>query len=352
MWKNKTRLVIWKLDNLLGLEKVKELLAKNYNHTIDFLKKYDLEQYDKELQNKWISPDGKNVEIQNINLLGQNFRYISAVGMYETNFGENRSIIDNIPLPREVRIFNHAVKVIFFEFVERVYCVLEITKSQESRVRSALFGQRRGHKMEEWGELQFNEPMPFSFPSRFYYWLFSRKGQTLSFNIDTRKQTLKVIDVAAISHLAEREAYDSSSVGAGLLSGSIPALSGLGSNEDVYQAGFKLLINNSYFMINLGENGVCVLDSKKSYYLETDQEGETLKYIDSNFEYFVLMIYGVIFPKLLEKYNKLLNEGLWDDISEEGLRRSWALKVIKELSIHNNIEFADLKELLEQTTYN
>ena len=44
----------------LTLEKVLELLNKNYNQKIKYLDGYEIEENDKTLNNKWINPDGSN----------------------------------------------------------------------------------------------------------------------------------------------------------------------------------------------------------------------------------------------------------------------------------------------------
>lgn len=347
MWNNSARLVVWALDPLLDLENLRELLQRNYNHPIDFLAgNENLPTFEKVLQNKWISPESdKAIKISEMDILEENFKFISAIGTYETNLGEDRSIINGTVLPRQVRVFNHAVKVLFFEFFGRVYCILEVTKSHESKIRSALFGQRRKARMEEWGKIEYKEPLPFMFSSKFYYWLFGKKGESLKLEEDDTNKEINLIDVSAVSHLADKDAYDSSSTGADILGGSVSALSGLGSNEEVYQAGFKLTIESTNLMISFGLNGICIVDLDTCYYNKESEE--IRRFFQTDFEYFILIIYGVTLPKLLEMFNTEVDNKVWNDQLENGLRKQWALKVIKNLSVHNNIFLSDLETIIK-----
>ena len=61
MSKNVDRYTIWKIENEeLNLEGVLDLLNKNYNQRIKYLENYEVDEYDKTLNNKWINPDGRN----------------------------------------------------------------------------------------------------------------------------------------------------------------------------------------------------------------------------------------------------------------------------------------------------
>lgn len=330
------RYAVWGLDNLLSLESILILLNKNYNHSIDFLLEEDIEESDKMLYNKWLSPSSPNpLVINERSLYGQSVRYIHALGKYEYGYGVSKSFVNDYPLPKEVRVFNQVSNVLFFEYENKVYCVVETSASQESRIRSALFGQRKGEKMEEWGNIEFKKPLPFIFDSKFYYWLLSKKGA--SFTINTEK--IELLDVSAISLFSERNVYESNSQGPDLLNGSVSALSGLGSNESVHSVGLKLKIGSTTLNIQVSANGATYIDTNRCTKIENDN----LTSFNDDFSYFILLIYEKIFTELILHFEKDKSLHKWDDHAEALQRKTWALKVIKNLVEQNNIHIEELE---------
>jgi hypothetical protein len=333
-----TRLTIWGLDNLLSIESIPLLLRKNYNLPITFLEDEPIDNKDKTYYNKWLSPDGlQAIDVSERLIIDNNIRFVNALAAYEYGYGESRSYVNGHLLQREVRVFPHKAPVIFFEFEQKVYCVAEVSESEESRLRTHLFGQKRGAKMEEWGKINAKQPLPFQFDSRFYYWLLSKKGQTLTLN----DQDVNIIDVSALSLLSDRSVYNSSSEGPALLDGSLSALSSLGSNESITIVGLKIKVNNTTLQIRFGKDGVSFVDERHCYLTEDDNQ--SMIYYTSDCSYFILLIYGFIFPELLKKYNHDVTTGIWNTQHEAEQRKLWALKVIKQLVIQNDIELSELQ---------
>ncbi|MDR4927234.1 hypothetical protein [Peribacillus simplex] len=336
-----TRLTIWGLDNLLSIESIPLLLGKVYNQPIEFLQDEPIDEREKTYYNQWHSPDGfQAINIQTRLIIESEINFVHALAAYEFGYGERRSFVNGALLQRDVRVFPYKCPVIFFEFEQKVYCVVEISESQESRLRSHLFGQKRGAKMEEWGDITAKKPLPFQFDSRFYYWLLSKKGQTLTL----RGQEVNLLDVSALSLLSEKSVYNSSSEGPALLDGSLPALSSLSLNESITVVGLKIKINNTTLQIKFGKDGVSYVDESHCYKLE--QNENMITYTD-DCNYFVLLIYGFIFPELLKRYDEDLTLGSWNLQDEAVQRKHWAIKVIKQLVMSNSIEQSEIRDCFE-----
>lgn len=338
-----TRLTVWGLDNLLSIESIPFLLGKNYNLIIDFLADEQISDREKTYYNKWLSSEGlSKIREQSRNIINNEIKYIDTIASYEYGYGENRSYVNGSLLQREVRVFLNKCPVIFFEFERKVYCVVQISESQEWRLRSHLLGQKRGDRMEEWGDITSKRPLPYHFDSKFYYWLLSKKGQTLRLN----KKEVTLIDVSALSLLSDRNVYNSSSEGPALLDGSLSALSGLGINESITIVGLKIKIDNTTLTIKFGEDGVSYIDKEHCFKLEGD---EMTTYSDDS-SYFILLIYGFIYPQLLRKYDEDVSLGYWNIQNEEVQRKQWALKVIRQLARHNGILESEIRQCLASST--
>lgn len=308
------------------------LLNKDYNYEVSFINSPNIE--DKILLNSWKAPNPtESLFINQQDLLGENIRYIHAVGHFEVGKGEVKSYVDGQLLPKEARVTKHSSNVIFFEYEQRVYAIVEICASKSPRIRSSLFGQRIGQKMEEWGEIEWKLPFPFTFDNKFFYWLLSKKGHAF----EIRDKRIEVIDVSAISLTSDRNVYESNSFGPDLLNGSLAALSGLSSNETVHQAGIKLKIDSTTFNIEVSKEGVTVIDKYHCY-----KEGASFVSFDSDCCYFLLLLYETIYPELLLQFNIEKSSGNWNQPQELSQRKAWAIKVIRNLIEQNDIELEDI----------
>lgn len=341
-----TRLVIWAMDPELRLERIIELLSMEYNTSIDYLQEYsDLVDYEKTLQIQWLPQNG-TFQIDHLNLSGTEFQYVSAIGTYEEALGPQRAFINNQLLPRAYRVFNKTVNAVFFQNMGRVYCVLDMSISQESRVRSCLFGQGYKFKKPEWGKIQSKDLTQYNLDSRFFYWLFSKVGHRLSIRLENEEDyAVNLVDVHAVSQLSEREVHDNRSEGSDVL-GSIPALSGLGINQNVYEGGVHLMMPDMQLLTKIHSNCTCFIDSMNSrFIIQDDDQGQPRTILD-DFPKAAILIYTVLFPGLKEIYHRAVDGGEWTAATEEGQRKEWALQVIKHLSADNQITLEDLEKIM------
>lgn len=338
-----TRIVIWGMDSSLSLEDFLPLLMMNYDAPIDYLEDHQVDMREKTLLNGWRPFNGEEFLIDSLEIQGVEVKYISAIGLYETAISSTKAIVEGRLLPRTYRVFNRTVNAVFFEIHKRVYAVLEVSSSQENRVRSVLFGQGYKYKKPEWGKVSTKEMPQYSLDSKFFYWIFSKRGQELNIDWGNSTANIKILDVSAVSQYSDRNVHDNRNEGPDVL-GSLPALSGLGKNQNVYEGGFQFLIDDVHLFCRFTSNSTCTLDSGRSIITR----GERVTPIIEAFPRLAVTVYTILIPGLLASFHKESNPGgSWTSKEEEKQRKFWALKVIKELSYDNNITLEDMENLFE-----
>lgn len=351
------RLVIWKLDNLLDLQTIDRLLRKNYNKEIEFFNEeeiqgqFDVERSDKTLNNKWLTLQGdEKFNIKSIFVDQKEVKYIVALGNYEYGYGKKRSIIGNILLERNMRIFNKVCRAIFFEYEGYMYVALETVESHETLIRGNLMGQTRGNKDPEWGTIEVKSIPHFTFESDFFYWLLTKKGENLNYK-ETEK--LEIIDVSAIAVLSEKDTFNSTSEGAGLLDSCLSALSVLSANESIERIGLKVKISNYELIFQFNKFAQIFIDEEKSFYSETiEKDGDITENITFYFEdstQFILNLYTVVFPILINNFTIEQRDTNWTEKIKD-IQKGWALNVVKKLIDHNEITIGDIQQALESET--
>ncbi|WP_026672419.1 hypothetical protein [Alkalihalobacterium bogoriense] len=347
------RLSVWELDKDLTLEDIVKNLQLKYNLPIDYLKeRKDLHDLEKTLQNGWHPGNGEDTfKIKEVTIANNKIKYIHAIGYYEKAESKNRAIIENsgskdIIVPRHLRVFNRSCEAVFFELSGKVYTVVEVSQSEAGRVRSVLFGQgRQENKKEEWKKVNYKDVKQFKFDSKFFYWLLSKIGNEFKYD-DKKDYKLKLFDVSAVAHSTVQEEYDSTSIGTNIL-GSLPALSGLGSNQSVYEAGFTFKLPNLSLTLKISENSECFINLDKSRTENGKGESVTVNH-DSEYVRVVLTIYSVLLITLKKTYNSEVSSKSWTINEEESQRKKWGLVVINELSEENNITLEDIKDLFKK----
>ncbi|OMF59370.1 hypothetical protein BK139_13310 [Paenibacillus sp. FSL R5-0490] len=347
------RLSVWELDKDLTLEEVTKNLQLKYNLPIDYLKdRKDLNETEKTLQNGWHPGNGEDsFNIKEISIANNKIRYIHAIGYYEKAESKNKAVIKSegtkdIIIPRHLRVFNRSCEAVFFELSGKVYTVIEVSPSEAGRVRSVLFGQgRKENKKEEWLKVNYKDVKQFKFDSKFFYWLLSKVGNEFEYE-DKKDYKLNLYDVSAVAHSTDQEEYDSTSIGTNIL-GSLPALSGLGSNQSVYEAGFTFKLPKLSLTLKISENAECFINLDNSS--ATNDKGESVSVKDDT-EYVrsILTIYAILLITLKKAYNSEISGGSWTTSEEESQRKKWGLFVINELCEENNITLEDIKELFKK----
>jgi hypothetical protein len=347
------RLSVWELDKDLNLENVISNLQLNYNQSIDYLSdREDLPEIDRTLQNGWHPGNGETTfKINEIQIANEKIKYIHAVGYYEKAESKDRAIINGdiengIVVPRHLRVFNRSCETIFFELNNRVYAVIEVSPSEEGKVRSVLFGQgRKENKKVEWKKINYQDVKQFKFDSKFFYWLLSKVGKEFCHESDPNYK-ISLVDVSAVAQLTDKEEYDSTSKGTNVL-GSLPALSGLGSNHSVYEAGFSFNLPNMSLTLRISDNSTCYINLDASTVTNEKNESVSVKY---EYVKVVLTVYVILLLTLKKSYNNDVSTGNWTTDEEAFQRKQWGLFVIRELCVENEITLEDIKDLFEKNT--
>ncbi|HDR8522608.1 TPA: hypothetical protein QC471_004566 [Bacillus toyonensis] len=138
---------------------------------------------------------------------------------------------------------------------------------------------RKGNKKEEWKKINTTNVGPYKFDIRFFYWLLSKNGTSFKIKTNINQEStyeIKLKDISAVAQLADKEEYDSTSRGTNIL-GSLPALSGLGSNQSVYEAGFYFEVPAIEFYLRLEDNSTCFIDTSNSIIKKEDGSFASIK---------------------------------------------------------------------------
>lgn len=343
------RLKIWSFDSFVSLESIQETLSLEYKQEIAFLNEAnvvdEINQEDKWLYHQWL-PIGnqKQIEKYDFDLYGKNVPYLFVSGCYEVGFGKKKSIVDNHLLPRKARVFNHLSQCLFFEQEGKVYCILQISDSQESKIRNTLFGQKSEDLKKAWGDIELKKVYPYVLEEQFFYWLFSKCGQVLVYSSEgIEDQEINLLDVSQLSLKSRPYVYDSNCKGTNLLSESVAALSTLANNDQVHLAGIKVKMGNAQFSFAFDSDFVIHINTEDTWFVS---EKGKMSY-EKNPLYFIFHIYLVIFPTFLKAYEADSSNDEWSIQSYVFQKKEWTLKTIKLLCEENGVTVAELKELME-----
>lgn len=343
MSKNIDRFTIWKIEKKeLTLEKVLELLNKNYNQKIKYLDGYEIEENDKTLNNKWINPDGsnklkiknhkKNYDGNNNDL--ENIKYIYAKGLFETNLSEERAIVNGKVLPRESRVFNHSCEACFFEIKEAIYVVLKVNSTDESKVRNKLMKYRNdSNEKDIWGKVKYNKVDNYEIDSKFFYWLLYKKDKVEEIEFETEK--IRVLDISQVLQEDKYELYTTHSMGEDIL-GSTSALSAFGESQKINKTGV-IFVNQDVQIAGL-------LDINSVFFIDNDKS--KIEINENEFVDFAIYIYTYLIPQLFKAWDEEKESSKWDDKLLKSLTKKWAINAILNLSKINDISLDEIDEAM------
>lgn len=350
MRKNLDRFTIWHINkDGINLDEILKLLKKNYNQTISYLEKFDINDNDKTLNNKWISPSGDN------NLRIDEFRFkinedsqeedkkekdnkvefIHATGLFETNLSEEKAIINGNILPRESRIFNHSCEACFVEINENMYVILKINSTDESKVRNKLMKYKDGKNKNLWGKIKYHKVNGYELNSEFFYWLLYKKDTPEEIILESEK--VRVLDVTQVSQKDKSEVYTTHNIGKDIL-GSTSALSAFGESQVITETG-AAFINESFQIEGLvNNNSVFYVDLDKT---DINSEG-------NNFITNAMNIYYYLIPQLNKAWIKEKDEKKWNDSLLNEAIKKWAMNAIINLAEANGITSEEISNTLDE----
>ncbi|RXM68344.1 hypothetical protein [Clostridium tetani] len=324
---------IWKIEK--KLEEITFLLNEDCSKYVKELKEYNILDSEKKMIYKWTNLNECNNKIKELLIDQKKLRYIKALAEIEYNaipFGE--WIVNDKPLPKELRVNRNNSTVMFVERMGSVYCIVIGGKSLESRIRSRLMHVRE--KDSSWGEVQINNIREYSFNKNFYYWLLHNKGKTL--NIEDKE--LKLNDVKGFKSDTDRKENSYRGQGSNIDS-EIPLKSIVSMDESVVSLYIDILLNGtisySFFLDYDGRIGVCQSECGE-FATQTPQP--------MSLDKIILDIYFDIIPFLHKKFNEALSNG-WEDI-EKKFKKRLSIDIIFDLIRQNSIEFSELEEELSR----
>ncbi|MFU1795426.1 hypothetical protein ACM1RC_16290 [Paenibacillus azoreducens] len=336
------KLSLWALDPTINIETVSDLMQLNYNKIIDYLEdRNDISRFDKTLMNRWREYDqDRGFKVQEIEVFGSAFRYISAYAYFETTIGHDTAIIDGTVLPRERRISENELPVFFFEFIGRVYVVVSGSQYKINNIRTLLMGHGRhtNDEQKQWKRVQLKDIPNFNFTSDFFYWLISKENKT----VETALVKMDINDIRFLAQSGtERSDVRHESQGANILDEAV-SKTGLGVNSRVDMIGTTISFEGGHINLIIFDNGVCWVDNYNS--AMNGITGE-LEAFEENLEMGALTLFCGILPELKTAYNNDKNNNLWTTEHQAKARKLWALGAINELCSENDITYEEIIEL-------
>lgn len=338
----KLQVKIWGLDTeIKTLQSVRNLLNINYHEPIEYLSDYDnLGERDKTLMHSWgsVSPD-KVIQIQNGNAI-ENVNYFTATGFLEAALPISKAFADDsysYLLSRDRRVNNYTSNVIFLNFRGRIYSII-YGGSSSFNVKTILMGNGfKNRKKAEWGKID-DKPAQYNLSNDFFYWAFNKHHNQLPVN--TIFGNIEIRDIKGIGRLSERTQCDTKGTGPNYVN-EISSKSSLGSNQSVYESDFELVTSKVNAIMCLDQYTDCIIDMTRSFF----PEGDLVIPIFGKEDVLLLHIYLEIIPGLISVYNKEKALGEWTISESAAARRRWALDVINELCLFNQLTLDEITGL-------
>ncbi|MEZ2459290.1 hypothetical protein ACBR55_11985 [Salinicoccus roseus] len=338
--KNLARYIIWEINlENNDLEYLKGLLTLDYNQSISYLDEFeDLTPYDRTLQNKWTTPEGtQDFTVKSFMLSNPendlNVDYIHAKALFEKRLGPDKAIINGTPIPRESRVFNYSCDVCFLKFEERMYSVLKINKSDESRLRNVLFKKKGEDNKNKWGELKYNNPHGYKLESDLFYWLLYKKDQTEEITFEDSKK-YRVMDVSLMIQKDKLDTYTTHSIGEDVL-GSTGALSSLGENQLINETQIGFVGDDTKIFSIIDNKSMFNLDVDDSYLNVGEEEDEFIKN--------AMFLYTHLIPELKKAFQTEKDNDTWNDELARKKRKDWAIEAILNLCEINEISIEEIE---------
>jgi hypothetical protein len=337
-----SKLTVWALDPEITLEIIPELLQLDYSKDIEYLSDIDVQinEFDRKLFHRWRAyREDQGFNIQSKEILGLSIRSIAAYAFLESPAPKDQAVIGSFVLPRERRVSWTELPVFFFEYMRRVYVIIEGSEYKVRYIRSALMGGGRNPNEQHtrWKKIQFKDIPNYNFSSDFFYWLISKQNTTVS----TTLVNMDVSDIRYLAQSADRKDVRHESEGDNLLDGAM-SKTGLGVNSRVGQVGTTITWTGATLRFILFESGNCYVDNYLSSINSATGEIEPFEsYLDTG----ALMLYAIILPELKTAFNQEKDGNLWTTQHQAESRKTWALGAINELCSENDISIEEIKDL-------
>ncbi|MGG7163460.1 hypothetical protein [Clostridium ihumii] len=320
---------IWKIDN--NLEEVKELVKYNYNSTFKILKDLDIDDNEKIRKCCWQSIGeiiNKEVGQVNVRTLRCN-AYIEYPKISEKHWiNENGTI-----LPKNIRVMPEISFITFIEIHNKLYCIVEGVKANESRIRANLMRTKKDNSdLIKWGNVTYENVIGYNFTKDFYYWIIINNNKEIT--IDGHK--IKFEEVKGFKSNAERGEIDYSGSGESI-DKEIPLMALISMNERFISLHIVIVVDDIYnYKFSLDNNGRlnidiigCTIYSKETQTFDFMKQSSV-----------IADIYFKLIPLLNDKYEECLKENWAEDKLE--FKKELCIKIIYKLLEENNLSVKDI----------
>lgn len=257
----------------------------------------------------------------------------------ETSISRAQCVINGTVLPRENRVNAAEYPAIFFENGGKVYCAIRCSAHLDTKLKSALMGGGRGQEElnEYWGKVKIDDILQYKFTSDFYYWMFSNINTSYYY----QGKVIRINDAKYINNISDRGESSYASKGPSLQEDIIPKAS-LGTAAIVDSLGIEIEIEDEANLeIRLENNGVCYINKNLSSVIKNGQ----IEMVDDYWTEIILKVYCEIIPGLESGFKGDIRTGRWSGGIQNQHMRQWALDVIEDLCIQNDIDIVQLQSL-------
>lgn len=326
---------IWEIDN--SIEDVLILINDNYNINFKSLDNVNISEGEKVRICRWTYlGDVENIRCEEVG--GKKLRYITCKADIEyPKISENVWIDKNGLLSKDIRVSCLSSFITFIQDNNRLYCVVEGSKSNEAKIRSKLMKSKREAERDiKWGKVNYKNVIGYNFKSKFYYWLVIKKGKEFKFNND--KFLIK--EVKGFRSNTERR--ESHYKGSGVeIDNEIPLRALMSMDEQLISMHIVLYVNETHrYTFALDYDGRLSIYEEECIII--DSNTKNIDFIP--LKKLILDIYFKIIPALCAQNWEDLNEN-WEE-KETHFRKSLCNTIIEDILRKNNI---DLEQVLACT---
>lgn len=328
---------IWSMENTL--EEIQSLISLNYDTEFKTLKNSIYSDEEKKRKCSWTS--FHNIIQQSVSD-DLSVSYIRGKAQIEMALlPEGKWIDDGKLLSKSIRVTSVSSICMFIknESTEKIYCIVEGSKSNEGRIRSNLMRIADKEQIENeviWNKINYKNIVGYSYESDFFYWLIYNKNNTInidnySFVIDDVKQFMSKEDRTEGSCEGDGDEVDRE----------IPLMSLMSIDKKLILLKLKIIFNKQYkYCFSFSYDGRVIIEDTQCI-IQRDE----YKYDTMDLNKVVLDIYFIILPKLYKKYRQEIEN--WKE-NKVHFRKRLCFDVINQMLIENDIEFDELAASLSE----
>ncbi|MGL5126352.1 MAG: hypothetical protein ACRC6U_10300 [Fusobacteriaceae bacterium] len=312
MIKEKDIFEIWELPRISSLNILLNILKLDYTKTLD----------DSTLKNYWGNFFEEDLMVseytlEKIDNNTEKIKYISTIAHYE-----EYSVESNAKKP-----------VFFFQYNQKIYCILFGSSSSFKKIKSNLMGMTRpktnisGH----WKEVKIHDKNDFKFGSDFYKWLYSKNKSSIL----TKYGSIEIKGIGKIKNSDNLEEDFINEITGLEITNDLVTKVCLADSKKIEELGLSILHKNFDFLLNFNHDGQGKFYRNKSY-LITDQEGK-FAVTEKDYHKVSILIVILILQGLKEKYNDDISKNIWTKIQNDNLEKTESIDIIKKLIKKHNL---------------